>query len=241
MKDNLIYGLRDPRNDIYRYIGKTTIGYGRPLSHLVKSHNVLVNEWVEELYMIGLSPFVDIIENNIPLESLSERESYWIKYYSELHESLFNGGEHIYNCIVEPSVLSYYDIGKTYFALLNIGEVYKKIKLHYGFSDDDLASLLNVGRKTVHLIRKGNIRITLETIIRLCFFANKTIEDFYNFYINNSNEYKGLIPDTKDEFISECYNNQAFLRNWGDRYFKYDCEINKIKYNKRSPKRKKTI
>jgi hypothetical protein len=81
MKDNLIYGLRDPRNDVYRYIGKTTIGYGRPLKHLVKSHNVLVNEWVEELNMIGSSPFVDIIENNIPLEELPAKETYWIKHY----------------------------------------------------------------------------------------------------------------------------------------------------------------
>ena len=36
---NLIYGLRDPRNDVYKYIGKTTIGVKRPLKHLIKSHN----------------------------------------------------------------------------------------------------------------------------------------------------------------------------------------------------------
>jgi transcriptional regulator with XRE-family HTH domain len=238
MKDNLIYGLRDPRNDVYRYIGKTTIGYGRPLKHLVKSHNVLVNEWVEELNMIGSSPFVDIIENNIPLEELPAKETYWIKHYSELG-SLFNGGSRVYDSIVEPSILSYDDISKTYLSLLNIGEAYKKIKMYYGFSDDEIASLLNVGRKTVYLIRKSNIRVTLETIIRLFFFANKTMDMVYDFYINHSNEYKGDLPDTKEDFLNECYINESFLRYWADKYFKFDCNINKIKYNKRSPKRKK--
>jgi hypothetical protein len=240
MKDNLIYGLRDPRNDVYRYIGKTSLGFGRPLKHLVHSHNVLVNEWVEELNMIGYCPFVDIIESNIPLENLAEREKYWIWYYIELYGDLFNGGERVYDCIVKPSVLSYDDINKTYFSLLNTGEIYKKVKMHYGFSDDEIASLLNVARKTVYLIRKSNIRITLETIIRLSFFASKTIQDFFKFYIDNTNEFKGLIPDTKEEFINELHTNEKFLRTWADKYFIFECKINKINYNRRSPKRKRT-
>ena len=75
MNINLIYGLRDPRNDVYKYIGKTTVGNGRPLKHLVKSHNQLVNDWVDELSKLGSSPYVDIIEKDISLELLSEKKN----------------------------------------------------------------------------------------------------------------------------------------------------------------------
>lgn len=49
MNKNIIYGLRDPRNDVYQYIGKSTIGESRPLQHLTKSHSSNVNNWVKEL------------------------------------------------------------------------------------------------------------------------------------------------------------------------------------------------
>ena len=241
MKENLIYGLRDPRNDVYRYIGKTTVGVGRPLSHLVKSHNVFVNNWVDELSLIGFHPHVDVIERGIELENLSTRESYWISYYSDLHGELFNGGDHVYDSIVEPSILSYDDIAKTYRSLLNVGEIYKRVKVQYGFSNEEIASMLNVSRKTVYHIRQGGMKTTLETIARLCFFANKTMDDFATFYISKTNEFKGAIPDTKEEFITECLNNEEFLRAWANKYFSADCQVNKLKYNKRAPRKRKAL
>ena len=46
---NIIYGLRDPRNDVYQYIGKSTVGVKRPISHLTKSHSPKVKEWEEKM------------------------------------------------------------------------------------------------------------------------------------------------------------------------------------------------
>ena len=241
MKDNLIYGLRDPRNDIYKYIGKTTVGVGRPLTHLTKSHNSFVNEWVSELNALGHQPHVDVIERDIHLDDLSTRESYWIAYYSDLYGELFNGGSHVYEPIVEPSILSYDDIAKTYRSLLNVGEIYKKVKVQYGFSDEEIASLLNVSRKTVYRIRYGNMKNALETTVRLCFFASKTMDEFATFYISKTNEFKGAIPDTKEEFIAECVSNEEFLRTWANKYFSADCQVNKLKYNKRAPRKRKTL
>ena len=45
--ENIIYGLRDPRNDVYQYIGKSTVGSKRALEHLTLSHSDKVNEWVK--------------------------------------------------------------------------------------------------------------------------------------------------------------------------------------------------
>ena len=49
MNNNIIYGLKDPRTDEFRYVGKSINGIERAKSHLNHSHNPLVNEWVNEL------------------------------------------------------------------------------------------------------------------------------------------------------------------------------------------------
>ena len=46
---NIIYGLRDPRNDVYQYIGKSSVGAKRAIQHLTKSHSESVNCWVDML------------------------------------------------------------------------------------------------------------------------------------------------------------------------------------------------
>jgi len=88
MKNNLVYGLRDSRNDTYFYIGKTTSGIERPLDHLKNSHNQLVNDFVKEIELSNNEVLIDIIENNIDLNNLSIREKHWVKFYSKIYELL---------------------------------------------------------------------------------------------------------------------------------------------------------
>jgi hypothetical protein len=81
---NIVYGLRDPRNDVYYYIGKSSVGMS-PMTHLVESHSEKVNAWVTELKEKGYFPLIDIIEEVEDLDDLSEREKYWIAYYYEIN------------------------------------------------------------------------------------------------------------------------------------------------------------
>jgi len=234
---NLIYGLRDPRNDVYRYIGKTTIGNGRPLSHLKKSHNIYVNEWIDELSKMNLAPYVDIIEKDISLDKLSASERYYISYYSNLHGQLFNGGIHINESISSPSTLDYTQIDNAITTLLNPGEVYKIVKLSTGFCDEMIASMLNVGRKTVYRLKSSEKTVTLDTVIRLIFFSKYTMDDVFDFYIKSSNEFKGDWPDTHKDFINKCNIDEIFLRTWCNKFYESIVEIKKIKYNKRAKKK----
>lgn len=87
--DNLIYGLRDPRTDEYKYIGKSNVGIQRPKSHLTFSHNQSVNVWVEELRSVGLAPLIDVLEECYENE-LVEKEKFWIQYYEKTGCKLFN-------------------------------------------------------------------------------------------------------------------------------------------------------
>ena len=77
---NIIYGLKDPRNDVYQYIGKSTVGNKRALQHLKKSHSSKVNEWVALLESKWLYPIVDILEEVEDVDELNEREKHWINY-----------------------------------------------------------------------------------------------------------------------------------------------------------------
>ena len=87
---NIIYGLRDPRNDVYQYIGKSTVGEQRPLQHLTQSHSAQVNEWVKMLADNWLYPKIDIIEEVENLNDLAIREKYWIAYYHDINPNLLN-------------------------------------------------------------------------------------------------------------------------------------------------------
>ena len=62
MNQYLIYGLRCPKTDDYKYIGKSSSGMQRAQAHLTYSHNESVNYWVAELREQGFCPLIDVIE-----------------------------------------------------------------------------------------------------------------------------------------------------------------------------------
>jgi hypothetical protein len=238
---NLIYGLRDPRNDVYRYIGKTTVGKRRPLSHLVQSHNALVNEWVAELKRVNLQPFVDIIENDIPLEELAAREKHHIACYQAIYGQLFNGGSSVHECISSPSIFDNTEIENTIKTLSNLNELYKIIKISTGFGDDMIASMLNVGRKTVFRVKKSEETITMKTVLKLILFSKYTMNDIFDFYMDKSNEFKGNWPDNYKEFIEKCYSDNKFLSIWCDKFYEHTIQMGKVTYNKRAKKNYRTL
>lgn len=99
MNKNLIYALKDPETNEIRYIGKSTSGLRRPNQHkqkyglLTNNHK---NNWIKSLLAKGLMYEIIILEENIELESLNNREKYWVTYYKSLGSCLTNqtdGGE----------------------------------------------------------------------------------------------------------------------------------------------------
>lgn len=218
---NLIYGLRDPNNDVYRYIGKTTIGNKRPLSHLIKSHNELVNSWVDELKKTGTHPIVDVIEKDILLEKLSERERYYISYYSSVHPLLNKEiGKHPKSrSIKSPSVLLPVDIETLHFALSDINEIYKLFKSCTGFTDGTIADTLGVGRKLVYEIKNNNKKVGMEPIFKMVLFLHHGPSAVFDHYYSNSHEFLGKHPDTYEEFMAECMNNSKFCKKWFNSFY----------------------
>ncbi len=88
--DFIIYGLRDPETDEYRYIGKSTSGIKRSKSHLNYSHNEDVVKWVNNLSEINKAPFIDVLEKCDNTYDLNKFERYWIVKCKESGNRLFN-------------------------------------------------------------------------------------------------------------------------------------------------------
>jgi len=89
MNQYLIYGLRCPKTDDYRYIGKSSSGLQRAQSHLTFSHNESVNHWVAELREQGFCPLIDVIEE-CSEEDLQVKEQFWIQFYTDSGCKLMN-------------------------------------------------------------------------------------------------------------------------------------------------------
>ena len=77
----IIYGLRCPKTDEYKYIGKSSSGTLRAKAHLTYSHNESVNHWVAELREQGFCPLIDVLEE-CKEEDLQIKEKFWIQFYT---------------------------------------------------------------------------------------------------------------------------------------------------------------
>ena len=77
-----IYGLKDPRDEKIRYIGKTSHPKERLGHHIQVKYNNHKSNWIQSLLQIGLTPSMEIIDE-VPI---SEWE-FWEKHYMKLFKS----------------------------------------------------------------------------------------------------------------------------------------------------------
>lgn len=81
MQTGTIYALAEPETGEIRYIGKTIKKpEERYYSHIYSPNNKMyVGRWIIKLAKKNLLPKLVILEKNIPLDKLDEREIFWIK------------------------------------------------------------------------------------------------------------------------------------------------------------------
>ena len=179
---NIIYGLRDPRNDVYQYIGKSTVGNKRALQHLTKSHSEIVNDWVKELENNWLYPHVDIIEEVNDLNELPEKEKHWIEHYHNINPNLLNRQgikTSIENGRTEEDEEKFNFLFRTVSELPNI---LKKERLFRNLTQEEVAKEMGMNRWSVSMCENGN-GVNFSTIIKYLLvlkgydIKNKTINE----------------------------------------------------------------
>jgi hypothetical protein len=91
--DSVIYGIRDPRTNEIRYVGKTFNFEKRKASHLIPSSlrkDTLLAKWLKGLIDDKVLPDFFIIDSDIPYSVSLMAEQSWINYYSERGCDLLN-------------------------------------------------------------------------------------------------------------------------------------------------------
>jgi DNA-binding XRE family transcriptional regulator len=163
---NIIYALVDPRNDVIMYVGKSTVDLSRPLSHLSYSHSPKVRDWVEQLGKDWLYPRIEILEEGIALEMLSEKEKLWIQAVSSYNPSILNL-QNVPNTnvdLMEKEEIQDFD---NISALIgNVGGILKRARLVRGINQQEFAKECGFSRSTISLVERGE-NVNLHTIQRM--------------------------------------------------------------------------
>jgi hypothetical protein len=95
MKLVKIYVLIDPRDNTYKYVGKTKNDLSKRLRGHIRSSlkycKTKKEYWIKSLLGAGLKPQIHLLEE-CTIDNWEDREIYWIKYYSKIY-NLTNGTE----------------------------------------------------------------------------------------------------------------------------------------------------
>lgn len=176
MSDLLIYGLKCPKSDDYRYIGKSSNGLRRPKTHLILSHNLSVRLWVEELREEGLCPLIDVIEECFK-DNLSEREAFWIAYYHQEISPLMNiiqyEGARITKVKEELKIQEQKltnKLNKVKQNITNLNNIYefiKYIRKERDINQETLSDLSGVSLRTIKAIELGKGNPTYNTLDKI--------------------------------------------------------------------------
>lgn len=153
---NIIYALADPRNDLIYYVGKSTVGMDRPLTHLTNSHSEKVNQWVKSLNEKWLYPKIIVLENVEFLDDLPNREEYWINYYYGINSDLLNTqlkiNENKKYFLCENEQFNFDVISR------NVGNIHvlmKNQRIARNITQEEISKMMNCSRSTVSLFERG--------------------------------------------------------------------------------------
>ena len=85
----VIYVLKDPRDGLIRYVGKTNNPRRRLDRHIAENGNALRHPWLKELRELGIEPIFEIVETVVG-DQWQDREKHWIMHYRDAGCDLLN-------------------------------------------------------------------------------------------------------------------------------------------------------
>lgn len=90
-EEYIVYGLEDPRDHLYHYIGFTNDVYTRFRQHITgDGGNIEKNVWIFECRQANLMVLMREIERTKIQTEAEQREQFWIGYYLHLGHPLHN-------------------------------------------------------------------------------------------------------------------------------------------------------
>lgn len=140
---NIVYALYCPVRKIPLYVGQSCNGLERPMKHIKNtSHSKIINNWIRELELKGLSPMIVVLDNNIKKTLLLKRENFWIKHFIEKGFNLLN----VRKPNKKHDIFNYKQTNSFSHKLSEWVKVNRKIK---NLTQKDLAIYVKCGRNSI--------------------------------------------------------------------------------------------
>jgi y4mF family transcriptional regulator len=169
----LIYSLSCPVTNQIHYIGKSTQGMLRPMQHLTASHSNKIQEWVDDLRILGHAPIINVVEYILGSEDLDERERYWIQ------KELKKGSVLLNSMLVTPVTIAS-DINSLLEnhkpSHLHIGKTIKEKRKMLRLTQEDFAAKAGVALTVVRKIEQGKTNLNLDSVLQMLSMFGLTLE-----------------------------------------------------------------
>jgi y4mF family transcriptional regulator len=164
-KQRLIYALYCPFTYEIHYVGKSTSGMLRPLSHLRDSHSDKIREWVANLKELGYKPSIKILEYVAYEEDIDGRERYWIQYYLNNNSLLLN------SVLISPLLVSP-DLDQLLgndedMIPLKIGTFVKEKRKMFKLGQPEFATKSGVALTVIRKIEQGKTNLNLDSLLQV--------------------------------------------------------------------------
>ena len=183
-KEILIYGLRDPLTDEYRYIGKSTSGLKRPKAHFTYSHNESVNIWMYELRQCAVLPYIDVLEY-CNEEELNSKEKFWVNFYLDSGCKLFNTIKYLghNNEVLETKLLVEQQrlndlinsVTNEISTASSIGGYITKRRKQLNLTQPQLSDICGIGINTLYKLERGQSNPTIGILLKLYDYLGCTL------------------------------------------------------------------
>lgn len=173
-KQRLIYALCCPFTNEIHYVGKSTSGMLRPLSHLKDSHSDKIMEWVDNLNQLNYKPVIKILEYVAYEEDIDGRERYWIQYYLNNNSLLLNSAL-ISPLLISPDLNQLLGNGDDIIPL-KIGTFVKEKRKMVKLSQPEFASKTGVALTVIRKIEQGKTNINLDSLLQVLKMFGCTID-----------------------------------------------------------------
>lgn len=173
-KQRLIYTLNCPFTDEVHYVGKSTQGMLRPLSHLTNSHSEKIKEWVAALKELGHAPVVKVIEYVSLEEDIDARELFYIQ------KELNKGSLLLNSCLIKPLLINpmlSQILGEgPNFDFLHIATAIKERRKKLNLTQEVFADKTAVALTVIRKLEQGKTNVNLESLIQVLKMLNLKLD-----------------------------------------------------------------
>lgn len=134
------------------------------MQHLSNSDLKKIREWVEDIAIIGYTPKIEVLEDNIEPEQLSDKEKYWVGKCINDGCDLLNESLKTYSNAIKK-IFERFDTKETKETVVNdIGIIFKKIRNKHRLTQEEFADKMGVALTVIKKIEQGKTNLNFEKL-----------------------------------------------------------------------------